>query len=144
MANFLADIARLPARNPRYGGVIGRRALIAVPTGLVALDTMELCQIPKGAIVTDGKIFHDDLGTGMVISLGYLGGDINGVPQDPNAYLSGLDVSTVNSQDFNQLPGLVDQGAFDAERPLAITFTGVGSATVGADIGVEIRYVLAA
>ncbi len=53
MVAFNSTIALDPARAPRYGGVIGRKATFVVPTGMVLADTVNLFKVPKGAILMD-------------------------------------------------------------------------------------------
>ena len=145
MATFLSDIAATPARAPRFGGVIARRAKIQIPTGFVANDVLQFFQLPQGAIILDGAVLTDDLGGGnMFYDLGYLGGTINGVPEDPNAFIDAGSGNTVSLTVFDEVTTMIDLGPLDAERPLAATFTTVTTPTVGADVVCYARYVLSA
>lgn len=144
MANFLSDIARTPARAPRFGGVIGRRAKIQIPTGFSASDTLEFFRLPKGAVVIDGFVFTDDQGGTMTFDLGFLGGTINSVPQDPNAFITAGVGGTAGRILFDAAAGMINLGPLDAERPVSATYTTVTSATVGADVVCSIFYMLSA
>lgn len=144
MANFLSDIANTPARAPRFGGVIGRRAKIQIPTGFVANDTLQFFTLPKGAIIMDGLLSFDDLGGTMTFDVGYLGGTLNGVAEDPNAFVSAAAGGSAGQQRFTEAAGMIDLGGLDAERPISATFTTVTTPTVGADLVCSIWYMLSA
>ena len=144
MANFLSDIANEPARAPRFGGVIARRAKIQLPTGFTAGDTLQMFTLPKGAVVLDGVVFLDDPGTTLTIDVGYLGGTINGVAQDPDAYGAALAASAGGRVEMTVGAGFIDVNALDAERPIAITAATAAGITVGADVVCVMQYVLSA
>lgn len=144
MANFNSDIALSPARAPRFGGVIARRAKIQVPTGLVATDTFSMFKLPKGAVVLGGDVIRDALGTAVSAEVGYLGGTINGVAEDPNAFLAATAIQAAGSTPLSATAGLIDLGPLDAERMVALTLTTVTTPTVGADIVLSMYYMLSA
>lgn len=144
MANFNSDLALAPARAPRFGGVIGRRAKIQIPTGIAATDTLSFVKLPKGAIVMDGFIFTDDQGGTMTFDLGYLGGTIDGIAEDPNAFIAAGAGGTAGRIPFDEAAGMIDLGPLDAERMIAATYSTVTGATVGADVVLNIFYMLSA
>ncbi len=144
MANFNSDIANTPARAPRFGSVIGRRAKIQTPTGLVAADTLSMFKLPKGAVVLDGFLLNDDAGTTVTGDVGLIGGTIDGVAEDPNAYVAAAALGTPGKIPFTAVAGLIDAGPVDAERMLAITLSAVTGLTVGADIVCVAYYMLSA
>ncbi len=142
MADFNSDIANTPARAPRFGGVIGRRAKAVVPAGTVTTDVLTLCQLPKGAVVMRGTVYHDNIAT-TSFDVGLGGGTIDSVAEDVDAYIDGATGANTTPVEFTQGAGLVDRGPLDAERPLIMTFN-TGNPTTGADIAVVVEYMLSA
>lgn len=144
MANFNSDIATSPARAPRYGSVIGRKAKIQIPTGFVATDTLSFFKLPKAAVVLVGGIYADNPGTALIGDVGYLGGTIDSVAEDPNAYAAALDISAGGAFDLFAAAGFIDVAGLDAERMVALTASTVTVPTVGADIVCFMQYMLSA
>jgi hypothetical protein len=144
MANFNSDIATAPARAPRFNGVIARRAKIQIPTGLAASDTLTLFKLPKSAVVLSAIIYNDDAGGTITADLGYLGGTIDSVAEDPNAFGAALALGTAGRIDLDEAAGFIDLGPLDAERAVALTVTTATSPTVGADIVCVMNYLLSA
>lgn len=139
MATFNANIGAEPARAPRFGGLIARRAKFTVPAGAVAGDIVNFCQLPKGAVVMYGAVTNEAANT-TVFDVGFGGGLIDGVPEDPNAYLS-ASIAAAGRAEFDELAGLLDTDALDAERPLIGTFT-TGNPTASAIIICTVAYLL--
>lgn len=144
MASFNSDIGTSPARAPRFGGVIARRAKFTQPAGLVAADTVTLCTLPIGAVIVRGIIRNDALATTITVDIGVGGGTINAVTEDLDAYVDGLDASSATNTEFTQVAGLVDRAPLDAARPLVLTYATLATPTTGADFVVAIEYMLSA
>lgn len=69
MATFKSDIAGEPARTPRFGGTISRKATFTVPAGFTqASDDIDFFTIPKGAQLIDMMVTQDT--TGRTVDVG--------------------------------------------------------------------------
>lgn len=144
MANFFSDIGQEPARAPRFGGVIARRAKFTQPAGIVATDTLTLCQLPKGAVIVRGSMRNDDLGGTVTVDIGLGGGTIDSVAEDPDAYVADAAGGTAGVTEFTEVAGMIDRAPLDAERPLILTYDVATTPTTGADLVVNIEYMLSA
>lgn len=80
MTTFNSDIANTPARTPRFGGVIGRKATFTVPTGMVLADDANMFTIPAGAVLLDMWATND--GGGQTADVG--------TAADDNFYLTAV------------------------------------------------------
>ncbi|MDB4306183.1 hypothetical protein N9980_01295 [bacterium] len=144
MPNFFSDIGQQPARAPRFGGVIGRRAKFTAPAGLVAADTVTLFKVPKGAVPLYGVLRNDILATTVTVDIGWGGGTIDSVAEDPDAFIDGFNAASAGDTEFNLVAGMIDRAPLDAERPLLLTYVTLATPTTGADFVVSFMYLLTA
>ena len=90
MATFTAARAasNLPVTRPAAGSLAVAWGTIEVAANPVAADIYQMCRIPKGAVVTGGWIYSDDLDTNATETLDLdIGWAANGVEAaDPDGF----------------------------------------------------------
>ena len=110
------------------------------PGAIAINDTIKLSKIPKGALVHNVVLAHDDLGTTGVLDLGWDASDDGVEAADPDGFLVGADVNAladIKSMHENALvPGMNKR--FDAEVQISALAT--TATTAAGKIRVAVYY----
>jgi hypothetical protein len=91
------DDPREVVKGNQLGGEIRVARATYETSSVTAGDTIEMFSLPQRARIVYGKIFFDDLGTGVNLDVGfaaYTDGDSSAVSADPNAFKDGIDASS--------------------------------------------------
>lgn len=154
MTTFTATraAANFPVTKPAAGSAGVAWGTIEVTANPVALDVYQMCRIPKGAVVTGGYIYSDDLDTNAAETLDLdVGWAANGVEvADPDGFgnlgVMGTDtVAGIKVENGYQFPfggKLITDGpqAFSAETIITVNCVATAATFAAGTLSVVVNY----
>lgn len=154
MATFTAARAAstFPVTKPPAGGAGVAWGTIEVAANPTASDVYEMCRIPKGAVVTGGYIYSDDLDTNATetldLDIGWLANGVEAADPDGFGNLGVLGTDTVagiKPESGYQYPfggKLITDGpqSFSAETVIAVTCVATAATFAAGTLTVVVNY----